>query len=79
MASRASTKERPTPPAKRRKADAGFRPMLSRTEVADLLGVDIRTVTRFIADGRIRSVTIGGRRMIAPEEMDRLQREGTGQ
>lgn len=78
MTARASTKERPMTKTKA-KTDAGFRPMLSRAEVAELLGVDIRTVTRFIADGRIQSVSIGGRRMIAPDEMDRLQREGTGQ
>ena len=65
--------------------DAIFAPMIVQTapkrlrsisESADVLGVSIPTLRRAIALNRIRSVTIGSRRLIADDEPDRVKREG---
>ena len=41
-------------------------------EVADLLGVRERTVRRWIADGILPSRRIGGARLVAKADLDRL-------
>ena len=39
--------------------------------VADLLGVSVRTVRRWIADGTLPSTKVGGTRLIAGEDLER--------
>jgi excisionase family DNA binding protein len=48
----------------------------SIAESAHDLGVSIPTLRRAIALNRIRTVTIGSRRLLADEELDRIKREG---
>jgi excisionase family DNA binding protein len=46
------------------------RPAYLRAQgVADLLGVSVRTVRRWIADGILPSTLIGGSRLIAEEDL----------
>lgn len=40
-------------------------------QIADLLGVTERTVRRWIADGTLPSVKLGGARLVAQAELDR--------
>lgn len=40
--------------------------------VAELLDVDVRTVRRWIADGTLPSVRIGGARLVAEADLKRL-------
>ena len=47
-------------------------------EVANENGVCVRTIYNAIAAGKLRSVKIGNRRLIPPDERTRLQQEGTG-
>jgi len=41
-------------------------------EIADLFGVTIRTVRRWIADGTLPSIRIGGARLVARADLERL-------
>lgn len=41
------------------------RPALTVTEVACILGVDYRTVSRAVDDGTIRGIRLGGRILVA--------------
>ena len=41
-------------------------------EIAEELGVDIRTIRRWIADGTLPSVKIGGARLVAEADLLRL-------
>lgn len=41
------------------------RPALTVTEVASILGVDYRTVSRAVDDGTIRGIRLGGRILVA--------------
>lgn len=40
--------------------------------IAELLGVEIRTVRRWIADGTLPSVKLGGARLVAEADLLRL-------
>lgn len=40
-------------------------------QIADLLGVTERTVRRWMADGTLPSVKLGGARLVAVAELDR--------
>ena len=40
-------------------------------QIADLLGVTERTVRRWISDGTLPSVKLGGARLVAVAELDR--------
>ena len=46
--------------------------MLRVAEVAELLSCSERTVRRWIADGTLQSVKVGGTRLISEAELDRL-------
>jgi len=41
-------------------------------EIADQLGVTVRTVRRWIADGTLPSIRIGGARFVAKADLGRL-------
>jgi excisionase family DNA binding protein len=45
---------------------------LRAADVAAELGVSVRTVRRWIADGRLLSTRIGGARLIAEDDLHRL-------
>ena len=49
----------------------------SKTEAAFVLGVSPRTMDNLIARKLVRSVKIGGRRLIHEQEIQRLARSGT--
>lgn len=51
---------------------------LTRAEVADLLGVDPRTVTRAIEDGQLPSIRLG-RRVLIPRAPLLAKLEGSDQ
>jgi len=54
-------------------------PLAMRQErAAGLLDISGRKLTALIREGRIRTVLIGGTRMISREEIERVAREGTG-
>lgn len=55
----------------------GVRRMFSCEEAGVMLGVNYRTVKRLVQTGAIKSVTIGSRRLIRDEEIERVMREGT--
>jgi excisionase family DNA binding protein len=48
----------------------------SIAESAHDLGISVPTLRRAIALNRIRTVTIGSRRLLADDELDRVKREG---
>jgi excisionase family DNA binding protein len=50
--------------------------LYSISESADDLGVSIPTLRRAVALNRLRTVTIGSRRLIADDELDRVKCEG---
>lgn len=52
------------------------RPAYTPDEVAELLRINLRTVRRYIDDGRIRTTRVGKLRRISADEVDRLMREG---
>lgn len=60
------------------RADAGS-PWLSLDEAADYLRVNRRTVERLIARGRVRSTTLGRRRLLHRDELDSLAGAATGE
>ena len=41
-------------------------------EIAEELGVDVRTIRRWIADGTLPSVKIGGARLVAEADLLRV-------
>lgn len=45
-------------------------------EVADLTGLSVSAVYKMFADGRIRTITLGKRRVVPAEEMRRILTEG---
>ena len=47
-------------------------PYLRAREIAELLGVTERTVRRWIADSILPSTKIGGSRLVARGDLDRL-------
>ena len=51
---------------------ANPRAYLRAAEIAAILGVDLRTVRRRIADGTLPSVKIGGARLVAEADLRRL-------
>ena len=51
------------------RADTGF---LRAAEIARLKGVSLRTVRRWIASGVLPSAKVGGVRLVAKREVDRL-------
>lgn len=55
-------KERVTTMEQARMTD---RPALTVTEIACILGVDYRTVSRAVDDGTIRGIRLGGRILVA--------------
>ncbi len=68
-----------------RLADAGVRgeegdgsPWLSIAEAAERLRVSERTLERRIAGGRVRSKTIGRRRLLHRDDVDGLAQSGNG-
>jgi excisionase family DNA binding protein len=40
--------------------------------IAELLDVDVRTVRRWIADGTLPSIKVGGARLVAEADLQRL-------
>jgi excisionase family DNA binding protein len=46
--------------------------LYSTEDVADLLGLHVRTVRGYVRDGRLPAVRIGKQYRIAPEDVDRL-------
>ncbi len=48
--------------------------LLSVQEAAKLLGISERMAWKLVASGEINSIRLGGRRMIARAEVDRLER-----
>jgi excisionase family DNA binding protein len=55
-----------------RKAERGY---LRAPEIAALLGLDVRTIRRWIADGTLPSVKLGGARLVAEADLlARLER-----
>jgi len=46
-------------------------------EVAKLTGLSVSAVYKMIADGRIRAIHLGTRRVVTAEEMRRILTEGT--
>ena len=48
----------------------------SRRQGAVALGVSVPLVDRLIADGKIRSIKLGDRRLIPAEEINRVLKEG---
>jgi excisionase family DNA binding protein len=53
-------------------------PWLSEAEAADHLRVSKRTVQRLVARGRVRSTTIGRRRLLHRDDLDALAAAGEG-
>ncbi len=51
---------------------SGTRTHFRVNEIIDLLGVSERTVRRWITDGTLSSVKIGGTRLVPQRELDRL-------
>lgn len=47
---------------------------LRAREIAELLAVSVRTVRRWIADGTLPSARIGGARLVADADLQRLLR-----
>jgi excisionase family DNA binding protein len=47
-------------------------------EAARFLGISQRTLATLVADGRIPSYKLAGRRLLADEVLRRVAREGTG-
>lgn len=48
------------------------RPPMSLPELAKLLGVSVRTLSRMVATGRLKTAKIGSRTVVPPDEVDRL-------
>jgi excisionase family DNA binding protein len=48
------------------------RQYLRARDIADLTGQSVRTVRRWIADGTLRSIKIGGARLVAERDLLRL-------
>ena len=48
----------------------------SITKSAEVLGVSVASLKRAIALNRLRTVTIGSRRLIPDDELDRVARQG---
>jgi excisionase family DNA binding protein len=45
---------------------------LRAADIARLLGISLRTVRRWIADGTLASTKIGGARLVATADLDRI-------
>lgn len=61
----------------RMQTDAAITPLAySRQQAADLMGVHVRTIDKWIREGTLRSVMVGGRRYIARTTLEALL-EGT--
>lgn len=61
---------------KRARVEAPQRPTMSVAEAARDLGVCAKTIGRWIADGRLQSVRIGGRRLVLRASVDARLLEG---
>jgi excisionase family DNA binding protein len=71
MPAKTATKN-PAPPAAPSDADR-----VSRVEeVADLTGLSVSAVYKMFADGRIRTIKLGTRRVVPADEMRRILTEG---
>jgi excisionase family DNA binding protein len=57
----------------------GDSPWLALDEAAAYLRVSVRTLERRIAKGRVRSTTIGRRRLLHREDLDALAETATGE
>jgi excisionase family DNA binding protein len=55
---------------------AAKRLLFSRKEVAKLLAISERQITRVIADGKLDIVRIGSRTMIARDEVEKFAKNG---
>jgi excisionase family DNA binding protein len=84
VTSRPSLNGRPAPlpvPAAKQSAAAPTRQPSQPWSVkgaAAFLGISERHLSQLAADGKVRSIRLGARRLIPAEELDRLAREGTG-
>lgn len=58
-------------------ASRGEAQYLSPVEVAHLLGKSVRTVRRWIADGRLPSTRVGGSRLVALADIERVLASGS--
>lgn len=47
-------------------------PMYSIEQVAELLGLHVRTVRNYVRDGRLKAVRIGKQYRVAPEDLERF-------
>lgn len=47
-------------------------------DAAAFLSISERTLATLVADGRVRSIKVGGRRLVPDDELKRVAREGTG-
>jgi predicted site-specific integrase-resolvase len=52
--------------------------LLPLSAVAELLGISIYGVRRFVSTGAIHSINIGARVMVPLTEVERVQRDGVG-
>jgi len=48
---------------------------ISQARAAELLGVTPMTIWRWMRDGKLQAVIVGGHRMVPRTEVDRLKRE----
>jgi len=62
------------PPAPARPPGAPW----SLRDAAAFLGISERHLGQMAADGKVKSIRLGCRRLIPADELDRLAREGTG-
>lgn len=51
--------------------------LLDLVEVAELLGVSVKTLRNLINVGRVKAVRIGKQLRVSEAEMERIYREGT--
>ena len=58
------------------KAEAAVSDACGPEEAAELLGKGIATIWRWIRDGKIIAVRIGGRTLIPRREIERLKKQG---
>jgi excisionase family DNA binding protein len=51
--------------------------LVSKKQTADVLGCSVRTIENLIAQGQLKSIRLGKRRMIPYSEVMRIAKQGT--
>lgn len=51
-------------------------PLLTQRAAARLLGIHLITLRRYVRAGAVRGIQVGRRVQIAPEELERIRRDG---